>query len=180
MRTTEGPADVTPVDPKLVAAMVPSEMLHGDEIILMLVKPSPLFILMTSFRSLVVITLLGMLATNLVPAYISANTVSWTAALLGLTRLVWALLTWTSHTYMLTNHRIITIKGVLNVAVVATNLRKVQRTTLYLPWWQRPFGLGGIGISTAASANQYDATWVMISRPLQVHEALVAAINKVQ
>jgi membrane protein YdbS with pleckstrin-like domain len=171
--------DAAGVSPNLTASVVPQEMLHGDEVILLLTKPSPLFIFLTSFRFLIVATLLAVVANRAFPSYAPPNTAALGAALLSLARLVWALLVWTSHTYMLTNQRIVTIKGVLNVTVVAAPLRKVQRTTLYRPLWMRFFGLGTIGLATAATEG-YDATWVLLSRPIETHETIVAAIRKAQ
>ena len=171
------------VSHELAAAVLPHDMLHGDEIILLLTKPSPLFICLTSFRFIVTVVLLAVLAVRLQGQlssnFVTPNNLGITAALLSLGRLIWGLLVWTSHTYMLTNQRIVTIKGVLNVAVVTLNLRKVQRTNLYRPFWMRLFGLGTIGIATAATET-LDATWVLVSRPIETHEAIVAAIRKVQ
>jgi uncharacterized membrane protein YdbT with pleckstrin-like domain len=73
-------------------------------------------------------------------------------------RIIWALLVWTSHVYMLTNMRILTIKGVVNTHMFQANLRKIQRTDLYRPLIQKVFGTGTIGFSTAASAGDIDST----------------------
>jgi uncharacterized membrane protein YdbT with pleckstrin-like domain len=168
------------VAPEIAATMVPEQMLHEDEEILLLVKPSPMFILLTSFRFMLMSLVAAVIAVRWIDAsYASPNNIALIASGLALIRLVWGLLVWTSHTYMLTNKRIITIKGVVNISVVATNLRKVQRTTLYMPWWLRIFGLGTVGIATAAT-DTYDATWVMVARPVYVHETIVTAIRKIQ
>jgi uncharacterized membrane protein YdbT with pleckstrin-like domain len=100
-------------------------------------------------------------------------------ALVCVGRLIWGLLVWSSHTYMLTNQRVVTIKGVLNTSLYQAQLRKIQRTVLYRPLYLRIFGVGTIGYATAATTD-FDSTWVMLGRPLAVHEAVVGAINKVQ
>lgn len=173
-----------PVAPEIVSAMVPDDLLHGDELVLLLIKPSPLFILVTSFRFIAIIFLiaaLGVRAFGLSPAtYITPNNVALAATILILGRLVWALLVWTSHIYMLTNQRIVTIKGVFNVTVYQANLRKIQRTVLYKPFIYRMLGIGTIGFSTAASDGGFESTWLMVARPLKVHEQVVATINKAQ
>lgn len=107
------------------------------------------------------------------------QTVATAAALAAVGRLVWGLLVWTSHIYLLTNQRIVTIKGVINVSIFQANLRKIQRTNLYQPLIERIFGLGTLTFATAATTT-YDSSWVMIPRPIQTHEQVVAAINKVQ
>lgn len=171
------------LSPEYVASMVPQELLHGDEVVLILTKPSLWFIVLTSFRFIVTTILLGVLAVRILSMpsynYLSPPVVASITMAVCIGRLVWALLVWTSHVYLLTNRRIVTIKGVINVNMVQANLRKVQRTALYRPWLFRIFGIGTVGIATAATET-FDATWLMIGRPLQTHEQIVAAINKVQ
>ena len=79
---------------------------------------------------------------------------------------------------MLTNQRIVTIKGVLNVHMFQANLRKIQKTDVYRPLVQRLLGTGTLAFSTAAAGGDIDSTWVMIARPDETHEQIVAAINK--
>jgi uncharacterized membrane protein YdbT with pleckstrin-like domain len=162
---------------------VPEELLHGDEVVLLLTKPSLWFILLTSFRFMLTTVLLGVLAVQLLAMpsinYVSPPVVAAITVLICIGRLVWAILVWTSHIYMLTDRRIVTIKGVVNVTMVQVNLRKVQRTELYRPWIFRIFGIGTIGVATAAT-NTIDTTWVMVGRPIPTHEQIVAAIHKVQ
>jgi uncharacterized membrane protein YdbT with pleckstrin-like domain len=93
-------------------------------------------------------------------------------------RLVWALLVWASHVYILTNLRVLTVKGVINKHMFQAPLRKIQNTELYRPLIQRIFGTGTIGFSTAAASGMIESTWVMIARPIPTHEQIVAAINK--
>lgn len=178
-RHPAAPEGAAGVSRELAAAVVPEQMLQGDEEILLLTKPSPLFIVLTSLRFMLVVVLLGVLVVRLGSGYINPNNTGLVAALACLGRLIWGLLVWTSHTYMLTNRRIVTIKGVINVVVTATPLRKVQRTMLLQPLWERIFGLGTIGIATAATET-FDATWVMLARSVDVHERMLAAIRKAQ
>ena len=98
---------------------------------------------------------------------------------LAVGRLVWALLVWTSHVYLLTNQRIVTIKGVINVTVYQAHLRKIKRTTLYRPWYLRIFGLGTIGFATAATET-FDSTWLMLPHPIDAHEKVVRTIRRMQ
>jgi uncharacterized membrane protein YdbT with pleckstrin-like domain len=164
----------------MIAAVVPEHVLQGDEIVLLLAKPSLWFILFTSFRFILTTFLLGLLAVQFTDYLgVAPNSIAFLTVLLCLGRLIWALLVWTSHTYMLTNQRIVTIKGVINVDMYQATLRKIQRTTLYQPWLLRLFSTGTIGFATAATTD-FDSTWFMIARPLHTHEAIVAAINKVQ
>jgi membrane protein YdbS with pleckstrin-like domain len=166
--------------PEIAAAVAPEHILHDDEVVLILTKPSLWFVILTSFRFMLATVLLGVLAVRFQSQVnLSAQTIGAVTALVCVGRLVWAMLVWSSHTYMLTNQRIVTIKGVLNTTMTQANLRKVQRTVLYRPLYLKIFGIGTVGIGTAATTD-FEATWVMIARPVVTHEAIVAAINKVQ
>jgi hypothetical protein len=79
---------------------------------------------------------------------------------------------------MLTNRRILTIKCVINVYMFQAQLRKIQKMELYRPLGQRLFLTGTIGFSTAAAAGAAESTWVMIARPQEIHEQIMAAIHK--
>jgi hypothetical protein len=167
------------VTPELVHAMVPAQILHEDEIVLLLAKPSLFWILYSSAPFLLATALLGILAaqvSNL--ANVTPYTVSLIAVLVATGRLIWALLVWTSHIYMLTNIRILTIKGVINVHMFQAHLRKIQSTRVYRPLGQRLFSTGTLGFSTAAAAGAPESTWTMIHRPLETHEQILAAIHK--
>jgi uncharacterized membrane protein YdbT with pleckstrin-like domain len=171
------------VSRELAASVVPEQILHDDEVVLILTKPSLWFILFTSFRFILTFVLLGILAVRVsqIASYTaySPQTIALITVVACMGRLVWALLVWTSHTYMLTNQRVVTIKGVVNVRMFQAHLRKVQRTSLFQPLLLRLFSTGTIGFATAAT-NDFDSTWVMIARPLETHESIVAAINKAQ
>jgi uncharacterized membrane protein YdbT with pleckstrin-like domain len=170
--------------PPTLVAGVPAQILHEDEVVLLLTKPSILFIFYSSFVFVLATLLLGILAARISSynptAWFSPTTVAFVTVVVCLGRLVWALLVWTSHIYMLTNLRILTIKGVLNVHMFQANLRKIQKTDLFRPLVLRLLGTGTLAYSTAAAADTFDSTWVMIARPIEVHEQVVAAINKAQ
>jgi len=172
-----------PIARSMAEAVLPASMLHEDETILLLLKPSPLFIVLTSLRFVLGVLLVAILAVRVfdlsASSVVTNNHVAILATLLVIGRLVWALTVWTSHIYVLTNQRIITIKGVFNLSMTQAQLRKIQRTTLYRPFVERLFGLGSIGFATAATTD-FDSTWIMISRPLAVHEQIVAAIQRMQ
>ena len=166
--------------PELVAPVVPAHILHEDEIVLILTKPSLFFIVFTSLRFVAVTALAGVLAARLsADLSYSAYAVAFATTALCVGRLIWALLVWTSHIYMLTNQRIVTIKGVINVHMFQAHLRKIQRAELYAPFHLRLFGMGTIGFATAATTT-LDSTWVMIARPLETQEQIAAAIHKAQ
>jgi uncharacterized membrane protein YdbT with pleckstrin-like domain len=179
LATNTGPQAVSP---ELVEAMVPQQILQEDEIVLLLTKPSLFFIFFDSVFFIVVALMLGAVGTRLAVGseHIPPRLVAMATLLACAARFIWSLLVWSSHIYMLTNLRIVTIKGVVNVHMFQAQLRKIQKTELYRPITQRLVGTGTIGFSTAAAAATLDSTWVMVVRPIETHEQVVAAINKAQ
>ena len=176
--TTEanaGPAAVTSAD------LLPANLLSGDEIVILLVKPSLWFILFRSIRWVaamaVVLWFVGYWG-HLVPV-VKSPTVINVAVAIAAARVGFAMLQWAARYYVLTNRRVMRISGVFNVDLFECQLTKVQNTYLTLTWYERLVGLGTITFATAGTAGAEPA-WINISHPLEIHEQVRAAINKAQ
>ncbi len=163
------------------ATMLPAELLQPGEIIILLLKPSPLFILLASLKSvtvfLLVTVILAFVSEYLYP-YTGVSSREWVllgTILIGL-RLIWQFVDWLCRVYVLTDQRVIRVKGVLRVSVFECRLAQIQQTDLIFTLRERLFGLGTIGFSTAGTAFT-DAFWVMVARPLDVHQKVVATIK---
>lgn len=162
-------------------AMLPAELLQPGEIIILLIKPSPLFILLVPMRFIAVVLLCAMLIGQLLSRGINLgidqhDLIIATLAVLGV-RLFWQMLDWLSQVYVLTDQRIIRVMGVLNVHVFECPLQKIQQTDLILPLIQRLFWLGSIGFATAGTAA-HEAYWLMVARPLEVHNKIVQTLRR--
>jgi len=161
--------------------MLPADLLHDDEVVILFLRPSPLFIVLGSLGSLAFIAILTMFL-----AYLAKTVVwvGWTDAQaftfgfgLVLIRLAWQGVDWWSRVYVLTDRRVIRKMGVVRVAVFETSLCNVQHTGVSMRVRERLFGLGTIGFATAGT-GYYEAYWVMLSRPFAVHKIVVEAINR--
>ena len=167
------------------AAWLPAGLLQDDEIVLLLTRPSPLFVVLSCLPGLALIGLLTLLMAYLAPHVGRWQLfVSWTAVhafalgiVLAITRLAWQSLEWFGRIYVLTDRRIIRRIGVLRVAVFQTSLRNIQHTSVFERVRERVFGLGTIGFATAGS-DVYDAFWEMLRRPFAVHKVVVEAIHR--
>ena len=176
-------SDAAEAEPMLVRAnaMLPAELLQPGEIIILLIKPSPLFILLVPMRFIAVVLLCALLIGQLLSRGINLgmdqhDLIIATLAVLGL-RLFWQMLDWLSQVYVLTDQRIIRVMGVLNVQVFECPLQKIQQTDLILPLIQRLFWLGSIGFATAGTAA-HEAYWLMIAKPLEVHNKIVQTLRR--
>ncbi|MGB0769055.1 MAG: PH domain-containing protein [Phycisphaeraceae bacterium] len=162
-------------------AMLPAELLQPGEIIILLLKPSPWYILLVPLRFIAIVSLCAMLAFQLerrgVTLGLSRNDVIVVALALIGARLFWQMLDWLSHVYVLTDQRIVRVMGVLNVQVFECPLHNIQQTDLILPLIQRLFWLGSIGFATAGTAA-HEAYWLMVAKPLEVHAKIVETLRR--
>ena len=88
-----------------------------------------------------------------------------------------AILEWASRLYILTNRRVMRIRGVFNVNLFECSLLKIENTDVTLSWFERLFGLGTVSFATAGT-GPYETSWTCVARPLEVHEQVRAAINR--
>ncbi|MEE8170561.1 MAG: PH domain-containing protein [Phycisphaerae bacterium] len=159
-------------------ALVPRHLLDGGECILLAIKPSLWFIPLTSAPWLAAAALLALLATAGVAApyrwYLSNAAVA-----LAALRLTWATAEWVSRCYVLTNRRIMRIRGFLRVDVFECPLMRIQHTELNLSLGERITRTGSIHIATAGYGSG-QTSWRTVPRPLEIHERLRSAIGRAQ
>lgn len=163
-------------------AMLPADLIHDDEIIILLLRPSPLFIVLGAAGSLIAIAII-----TLTLAWISRLPVPWITftdreafafgGVLALLRITWQAMDWWCRIYVLTDRRLIRKMGVVRVAIFETPLRRIQHTSVFRRLRERVFGLGTLGFATAGS-DTYEAFWVMIDKPYAVHKIVLQAIQR--
>jgi hypothetical protein len=173
----EGAADVV----RSVDALLPSQLLQPNEIVILLIKPSIWYVLLASLWFVFcVILLLGALLTlhsgGFVPYFGRQDLIYIGAGVIGF-RLFWQFLEWLSRVYVLTDRRIIRVKGVLRVQVFEARLKEITNTSLSFSVRERIFGLGTITFATAGT-DGFDAAWLMIPQPLETHQVVIHAIGR--
>ena len=172
--------EVTPAVPARAASALPADIIHDDEIILLLLRPSPLYVPLSTLGGLAIIAVI-----TFALAYMSRIAwVGWTdtqAFALGLglvaLRLGWQGLEWWSQIYVLTDRRVIRRRGVLRVSIFQTSLRNIQHISIFRRLRERWFGLGTIGFATAGS-DVFEAFWIMVNQPFAVHRTVTEAIER--
>jgi hypothetical protein len=173
-------ADVTALPTAQPITALPKDLVDDGELVILLLRPSPLYIVLSSFVGLVMIALI-----TFALAYLARLPwIGWTdrqAFLLGFglasLRLGWQLLEWGSRLYVLTDRRIITRSGVVRLTVFQTQLKNVQHTSVFASLRERTTGLGTIGFATAGS-DTFESFWVMIRQPFAVHKVIVETLRK--
>ncbi len=161
--------------------LLPAHLLDGDEIVILAVKPSLWFIIFTSARWLLGLFALALLAGWLgqrLP-FLNRPLVVQGAVALGAARVGLAMLQWVSRLYVLTNRRVMRIRGILNIDLFECPLTKIQNTYITLAWYERLTRLGTIAFATAGTAA-IEACWTHVNNPLELHERVRSAIHRAQ
>ncbi len=157
-------------------------LLNGSEIIILAVKPSLCYVLFVSARWLAIllpVTIVSCLSAQMEWFGMQARVllaVSLTAIII---RLAFALLQWQSRAYILTNLRVLRIRGVLRVEMFQCSLLQLKDVQLTAGFGERCLGLGTIGLvrDSSGSAGAY---WRNIRRPEQVRRQILEAINSLK
>jgi len=160
-----------------------SPLVSDSEIIILQLKPSILYIILSSLGYLFAIAFISLLL-----AY--ATTINWPvtlpwsatdAALLGIIlatiRIGWQALDWGARTYILTDRRIIVSWGIIRRHHFQASLFRIQHIAVTQTLRERLFGLGSIAFATAGSAT-YDAAWYTIDQPFKQHQIIINAIDR--
>lgn len=168
--------------PKLRAAKAANiELLDGDEIIQLSIKPAIWFIPLVSLR---------IVATALAAAVIWAAALSsgvavgamWPIHVLvavAASRLGIATLQWASRLYVLTNRRVLRFKGVVNVNADECRLTRIGGVTVSADWHERLLGIGSVAVHPAED-ERHPVTWRCVAHPEEIRDMLIAAIRKSQ
>lgn len=163
-----------------VEQIVPAHLLDGGEIVILAIKPSLWFVPLTSARWI----LLGiglLLAANI--SWVSPHVAGYLrmAGYIGVAgRLGWAMLQWMSRWYILTNRKVMRLRGVFNVELFQCELTRIQSIVLSASLPERFVRSGTILIQTAGALGSVggSAAWRIVARPLEVHQKLNDAIRR--
>ncbi|MEX0885678.1 MAG: PH domain-containing protein [Phycisphaeraceae bacterium] len=178
----EGAATPTDQDALILraAAMLPTQLLQPGELIILLLKPSPWFIVLAPLRTLIAIAAITTAAIYANDAFNlgapQRDLVLVGVALIG-ARLFWQFLEWLSRAYVLTDQRMVAVAGVLRISIVEARLAQIQHTRLDFSVRERFFNLGSIAFATAGTAF-HEAWWEMIAHPLDVHRVIVNTLRR--
>jgi hypothetical protein len=164
---------------ELAGRLNPEAILHGNEIVILLVRPSLWFIAAGSFRFCAAAVLLAVLAERLGLAgrFLHPDTLVYVTATVVLVRVMYGVMDWISHLYLLTNCRIVTIKGARKPEIFQVSLSRISEVRLLRPAIQRCFGVGTIGFATGGAIHPA-GLWNWIRHPDRVRRQIEDALRK--
>ncbi len=175
-----GGVEAVPEESDTAPAFV-RELIRDDEIILLAIRPSPLFIVLapaTGVLFLMVIALVAAQLAALVPWLPWTETQAYLLGFLLIAgRLGWQTLDWFNRVYLLTDRRILTRSGVLRVRIFETSLRSIQHTVIWRRVRERAFNLGTLGFATSGS-DTFETFWQMLRQPVLIHRTVQDAIRR--
>ena len=168
--------------PNVVApvAVVPEIMLGGGEVVILAIRPSGWFVLLASWPVALAATLValalrwaGLGLKHGVPE--EAFWVLWAAVVMG--RLFAAGLQWMGRLYLLTNRRLVWVRGLMKFDVQQCPLTKVKAVRLTATVGERMLGLGSLSFESAAGPAG-PGPWVNLSHPAKVRQEVEQAISR--
>ena len=160
--------------------LLPSDLISEDEQVLFAIKPSIWTIAFLSIRTAIISLFLALVVMLFGPTLRLGRLNTYIIEACGaviLVRVGFALLQWLSRTYVLTDRRVIRIRGVFTIDIFQCALVKIQNTFLVLTLPQRLLKLGSIQFTTAGT-GAVEAIWRHCKNPLNVHQQLIRAINQ--
>ena len=162
-----------------VDQMLPSDLLSPGEQVIIAIKPSLWIIAFLSFRTIVAalaVMIAAMLLARPMRLEIYSGKIIIFCGLAILARVLFALLQWAGRSYVLTDQRVIRVRGVFTVDIFQCATSRLQNTFMILTLPQRVLRIGSIGFATAGT-SQIEAVWHHIKTPLKIHNKLVRTIN---
>ncbi len=168
------PAAATPV------TMVPDKLLDAGEVVILAIKPSFWFVLLNSFPAVAAAGGVAMFCyalSRLGVAWMSPKVVLPLCAAVALVKVMASCVQWAGRLYVLTNVRIIRLRGVLRADVFQCPLRRIAETNLAASLGERVFSVGSLWFNVPDSKAQ-ETAWLHIAQPNEVHEVVREAIRR--
>ena len=178
--TRSAPADLTAV----AEPLVPAGVLKDGETVLLAIKPSGWFPLLVSWPVLAIVGLVALVvyvAGEQFGLNISQKPVMKPVMILCLTvaclRIVVACMQWLGRMYILTNRRIMRVRGVVRTDVVSWALKDVRSLSLSAGRLDQLLGIASL-LVVAGEDDTPQAAWTHLARPIEVHRIVSEAARR--
>lgn len=174
--TTDAPPRVQALAPWL---NVPANLIDGNEIVLLSVKPSmwrPLFEAVPWLIAGAALATAALSFQRAVPG-LSVRVTAQALASIGFIRLGVAIIRWVPQWYLLTNRRIIHLDGVRTLRVTSCPLLDLRNTCVVASIGERIIGLGTIHFLAGEPAPHAVPPWISVPEPDAVHARIRRAIE---
>lgn len=170
-----------PADPTAAAEpLVPAGVLKDGETILLAIKPSGWFVLMVSWPVLALVGLVAA-AVYLACEHLGLNIPQSPVIFLCLTaacvRIMVACMQWLGRMYILTDRRIMRVRGVMRTDVVSWALKDVRSLSLSAGRFDQLLGIASL-LVVAGKDDTPQPAWTYLARPIEVHRIVSEAAHR--
>ncbi len=154
-------------------------VLHENELVILMLRPSVWYILVTSSTYIVVVLSLALLSETsaVIGRLISLPTMATITGILVFCRLLYGVMEWIGHHYILTNCRLITIQGLLQPQITQTVLGRIADISRKESISQKILRTGTLTFTIEAVQSQ-SLTWHWIRSPQRVEQQIRQAISR--
>lgn len=160
-----------------------TQLLEPGEIVVLLLKPSPWYILLEAMPMLLGI---GLVAAILVVMGTHGDMglgpyrrdIIIAAVGLGGMRLFWQLLDWLYTVYLLTDRRLVKIRGVLRLRQYERPIEEVVSAELIATFRERALGLSSLTFTLEPEDRHYVHAWRSVARPTEVHRIIMDTLRR--
>ncbi len=158
---------------------LPADLLDGGEVVILALKPSLWFVPLDALKWVMASVLAAAGSAWLADAVpqLSQTLIIQMAAILAGVRSCVALLRWATRHYVLTNRRIMRIRGVLRPDICVCPLLSIQNSCVAEAAHERLLQIGTIRFGLATPETS-DPSWYEIARPHEVHAEIRRAIRQ--
>ena len=174
-----------PATPTVAAdAGAPAGILQDGEAIILAIKPSRWFVLLTSLPVLVVSALVAGAAYVLDRVFhvgCPREAAYLVCSVAAGVRVILACFQWQGRLYLLTNLRVMRISGVMRRDIFSCRLRKLRRAAASATIAERVLGIGSLFFQPAdpdARGPGPQGTWINVPRPAEVEHIVNEAIRR--
>jgi hypothetical protein len=165
--------------PAVELTVHPDLLQDGEEVILA-VKPSGWFVVLVSWPVLAgcaVVAVGVYVATEVFRSDLPRQTVLLICLAVACVRIMLGCFQWMGCVYVLTNLRVLRIRGVLRADVFECPLKRVRETLLSSMFLERVMGLGSL-FFILAGTDAPQVGWNHLSRPEEIQQTVIEAIRR--
>jgi len=163
------------------AKALPQQLLNEGEVVILAVKPSVWFVLLSAWPAIAVAAIVMALGFAVLPTIemqitYSRRVLTMLCASAVLIQLFISCCQWTGRLYVLTNVRVLRVRGVFRVDVFQCPLQKIRRATLTATRVERLCGVGTIVFD--AETESEEPCWLHVARPSDVNDKVQEALRR--
>jgi uncharacterized membrane protein YdbT with pleckstrin-like domain len=163
-----------------LAVAVPARLLEDGEIVILAIKPSGWFVVLSSFPVLVAAAAVAAVVHftgEFLGSQATQRAVLALCVVAACVRVLVGALQWMSRLYVLTDRRVIRVRGVLHEEVCQRLLRQIANVTLAASAPERLMGVGSLYLDVAGGAAG-SIDWTYLARPGEVRQIVADAVSR--